>query len=367
MHTGRAAQGRQGAPPSGHAAAVGVGRGGGRLCARARRRVRPAKALRSRPCSRPALGSPLPPLRRAPLWVVALLGLFLASGLFALEVPFLSGRVVDLADMIPDDEERRIAERLEAIERARGAQVAVLTLPSIEGEVLEDFSLRVAESWKLGRGKFDDGALLLIARDDRKMRLEVGYGLEPTITDAHSKRVLDDVMAPRFRAGNFGGGIEAAVEAIEGLLAGSADALPSPAAAGGADMPAPARVGVFLVFLLVVGMFSLVALGAPGCAGWFLYAFLMPFWLAFPLALLGRPVGLFFLPAWIVGFPILRALFRGKIGAATPWSGPFVPGGRGWSSRGGWRGGGGWSGGRGGGGFSGGGGSFGGGGASSGW
>jgi uncharacterized protein len=230
--------------------------------------------------------------------------------------------------------------------------------------VVEDFSLRVAESWKLGREKFDDGALLLIAKEDRKMRLEVGYGLEPTITDARSKRILDDVIGPRFRAGDFGGGVEAAVEAIEGLLAGSEDALPAPGAEGAAEIPAPARVGMFLIFLLVVGMFSLVALGAPGCAGWFLYAFLMPFWLGFPLALLGAPTGLFFLPAWIVGFPILRALFHKKMGGTSGWGGPFLPGGGGWSSTRGWRGGG-WSGG--GGGFSGGGGSFGGGGASSGW
>ncbi len=369
VHSGRAAQGRQGAPPSGHAAAFGVGEEGGRLCAGARHRLGPATAVRSRPCSRPVLGSPLPPLRRAPLWVVALLVLFWAGGGAALEVPYLSGRVVDLADMIPADAEQRITDRLAAVERERGAQVAVLTVLSLEGEVLEDFSLRVAETWKLGREKFDDGALLLIAKEDRKMRLEVGYGLEPTITDIRSKRILDDVMGPRFRAGDFGGGVEAAVEAIEGLLAGSEDALPAPGAERAAGIPTPARVGMFLIFLLVVGMFSLVALGAPGCAGWFLYAFLMPFWLGFPLALLGAPTGFFFLPAWIVGFPILRGLFHKKMGGKSGWGGPFLPGGRGWSSTRGW-GGGGWSGGgggRGGGGFSGGGGSFGGGGASSGW
>ncbi len=366
VHSGRAAQGRQGAPPSGHAAAFEVCQEGGRLCARARHRLRSAKAVRSRPCSRPASGSPLPPLHRAPLWLVPLLVLFFATGVTALEVPYLSGRVVDLADLIPAGDEQRIEDRLAAIEKARGSQIAVLTLPSLEGEVLEDFSLRVAEAWKLGREKFDDGALLVIARDERRMRLEVGYGLEPTVTDAHSKRILDDVIGPRFRAGDFPGGVEAAVGAIEGLLAGSADALPPPAAEGAAEMPAPARAGVFLVFLLVVGMFSVVALGAPGCAGWFLYAFLMPFWLAFPLALLGRPTGLYFLPVWIVGFPNLRALFRKRLGGTSGWGGPFLPGGRGWSSTRGWRGGGGgWSGG-GGGGFSGGG-SFGGGGASSGW
>jgi uncharacterized protein len=301
------------------------------------------------------------------LWLFALLELFSAVGVNGLEVPYLSGRVVDLADMIPADTERRIEERLAAIESARGSQVAVLTVSSLEGEVLEDYALRVAETWKLGREKFDDGALLLIAKDDRKMRLEVGYGLEPTITDATSKRILDGVLTPRFRAGDFGGGVEAAVEAIEGLLAGSEDALPPPEAQGGAEMPAPFRVGMFLVFLLVIGTFSLVALGAPGCAGWFLYAFLAPFWFAFPFAMLGSPTGLLFLPAWLVGFPILRAILGKKLRGKPGWSGPFLPTGRGWSSRGGWSGGGSRGGGFSGGGFRGGGGSFGGGGASGGW
>ncbi len=294
--------------------------------------------------------------------------LLLPALALGLEVPFLSGRIVDLADLVPEGDEQRIAARLEAIERERGAQIAVLTVPSLEGEVLEDYSLRVAETWKLGREKFDDGALLLVARDDRKMRLEVGYGLEPTITDAHSKRILDDVMAPRFRGGDFAGGIEAAVEAMDGLMAGSADALPPPGAGAGSGARGFPQLGAFILFLIIMVPMSLTAIAAQGCAGWFLYAFLMPFWLTVPLALLGRPPGLFFLPAWIVGYPILRAAFGRRLaGGKAPWSGPFASGGRGWSSTRGWRGGG-WSGGRsGGGGFSGGGGGFGGGGASSGW
>ena len=240
---------------------------------------------------------------------------------------------------------------------------------SLEDEVLEDYSLRVAETWKLGRGKFDDGALLLIARDDRKMRLEVGYGLEGTIPDAYSKRILDGVLQPRFRSGDFDGGVEAAVDAIAGLVRGDESLPPptsqptTPGSSGGSSGTIP-----FLFFLVPVGMFSLQALGARGGAAWFLYFFLMPFWLIFPLSMFGAPAGYIPLVLWIVGFPILRKLFGGgggppQGGARTrSGGGPiFIPGGGGWSSsRGGWGGGFG-------GGFSGGGGGFGGGGASGSW
>jgi uncharacterized protein len=297
--------------------------------------------------------------------------LLLASAAFAVdkEVPFLSGRVVDQANMLTASAEANLEAKLEALEDATGVQVAVLTIPSLEDEVLEDYSLRVAETWKLGRGKFDDGALLLIARDDRKMRLEVGYGLEGTIPDAYSKRILDGVLQPRFRSGDFDGGVEAAVDAIAGLVRGDESLPPptsqptTPGSSGGSSGTIP-----FLFFLVPVGMFSLQALGARGGAAWFLYFFLMPFWLIFPLSMFGAPAGYIPLVLWIVGFPILRKLFGGgggppQGGARTrSGGGPiFIPGGGGWSSsRGGWGGGFG-------GGFSGGGGGFGGGGASGSW
>ena len=127
----------------------------------------------------------------------------------ALEVPYLAGRVNDLADLLSPGAEARIEEELAALERETGAQGAVLTVPSLEGDPLEDFSLRVVDTWKLGREGVDDGVLLVIARDERQVRIEVGYGLEATLTDVGSKRILSDVMTPRFRAGDFDGGVEA--------------------------------------------------------------------------------------------------------------------------------------------------------------
>lgn len=299
---------------------------------------------------------------------IALLALLLAiltmsAAAFAVdkEVPFLAGRVNDLAGLLSESARTELEVRLETLEEATGTQVAILTIPSLDGEVLEDYSLRVAETWKLGRGNFDDGALLLISRDDRKMRLEVGYGLEGTIPDAYSKRILDDVMRPRFRSGDFDGGVIAAVDAISGLIQGD-DSLPPPVSEPTGQGEKPTSL-VFLFFLVLVGMFSLQALTARGVGAWFLYFFLMPFWLLIPLIMLGRPAGFIPLALWIIGFPILRAISKNSGGPPggprTRSGGTFFGPGGGWSSSRG----GGW----GGGGFSGGGGSFGGGGASGSW
>ncbi|HVR29961.1 MAG TPA: TPM domain-containing protein [Thermoanaerobaculia bacterium] len=288
----------------------------------------------------------------------------------ALEVPFLSGRVNDGADLLSPEAERRLEEELRRLEEEKGAQVAILTLPSLEGESLEEYSLRVAETWKLGRGAFDDGALILVARDDRQMRIEVGYGLEPVLTDAASRRILDDVMRPDFRAGDFDAGVEGAVRAIGGLLRGEENALPPPRRGADGIPSLAGRAVLFLLFVVVVGLFSLIALATEGAVGWFLYLFLVPFWFLFPLAIFGAPLGALFGVGWLLGFPPLRGLFRrkqkeGKLFKGARWATGGAPGGGGgWSSRGGgFRGG--FSGG--GGGFSGGGGRFGGGGASGRW
>jgi len=286
-----------------------------------------------------------------------------------LEVPYLAGRVNDLADLLSPDAETALETRLQQLEESTGTQVAVLTIPSLEGEVLEDFSLRVAETWKLGRGQFDDGVLLLIARDDRKMRVEVGYGLEGTIPDAYAKRIADDIMQPHFRAGDFDRGVTAAVDALAGLVKGD-DSLPPPGSGSQTSQPAsggPGAVG-FLFFLIPIGLFSLQALATRGCMAWFLYVFLMPFWFLFPLAFFGRPGGFVPFGLWVLVFPVLWAVIHNTAGGKR-WldtgSGPFLGRGGGWSSsRGGW---GGFGGGFSGGGFSGGGGSFGGGGASGSW
>jgi uncharacterized protein len=141
---------------------------------------------------------------------------------FALEVPELRSRVTDLADVLSVSEERQLTERLAAIEANEGKQFAVLTLTSLEGEAIEDFGIRVVEKWQLGAKGVDDGLLVLVAKNDRRMRIEVGYGLEGAIPDALAGRVIRDVMAPEFRNGNYYAGIDQAVSYLERAAAGEA-------------------------------------------------------------------------------------------------------------------------------------------------
>ncbi len=293
----------------------------------------------------------------------ALAGLVLALALgapaLAREVPFLSGRVVDEAGILHGEVHQRLEQKLAAIESQTTDQVAVLTIPSLEGESLEDYSLRVASTWKLGQKGKDNGVLLLVATQDRKMRIEVGYGLEPKLTDALCGQILDNLLRPKFRAGDYDGGIEAGVDAIASVLGGHAEAVPKSAPRERPPLP---FIFMFLgIYGLVTGIVSLVALFTKGGQAWFLYVFLMPFHLLFPGVIFPWLGATIFL-TWLVGFPLFRLWFKHggrdtKFFAAHPGWNQFA------SSSGS---GGGWSSG-GGGGFSGGGGSFGGGGSSSSW
>jgi uncharacterized protein len=315
--------------------------------------------------------------------------LALAAPIHALDVPFLAGRIVDLADLLPPAAEQAITARLDALEKATGSQVVVLTLPSLDGEAVEDYAVRVAETWKLGRKGIDDGVLFLVARDDRALRIEVGYGLEAKLPDITAKRILDELVVPRFRAGDFAGGIEAAVGAIETAVRGG-DPLPPPSERAVGDGPlgplgAAGKLVVGVAFLAFMVPFAMNALCSTGAGAWLLYVILTPFLAIFPMSAFG-PAGLLVAVLWLVGFPIARFWIQrvAKRKGRRPCS-PSSPDNRrsgGWWGQGGFGGGGfggggfggggfgggGFGGGGGGGGgFSGGGGSFGGGGASSRW
>ena len=293
------------------------------------------------------------------LWPgVLVAALLVATVVAAVDVPYLSGRINDQAGLLGDSFETGLDGRLRQLEEETGAQVAVLTILSLDGDPIEDFSIRVVETWQLGRAGADDGVLILIVRDDRRMRIEVGYGLEGVLTDAQAGRIIDGLMAPRFRAGDFEGGIEAAANAVSSAIRGEPVDLP--------EKPARRR-GVnpgSLIFFLIFGLpFIGAALSSRGAAGWILYLFLTPFFFVFPAAIFGATAGAVVAGAWLVGFPLLRLVWpkaaagRGAGSRRGIFWGPFIGGG----------GGGGFGGGGFGGGFSGGGGSFGGGGASGGW
>lgn len=135
-------------------------------------------------------------------------------------VPPLTGRVVDRADILADNTEAALTTMLKAHEDSTSNQIAVLTVPSLNGMVLEEFATIVFRTWGLGRADLDNGVLVLIARDDRKIRIEVGYGLEGALPDATAGSIIRNEMTPRFRAGDFDGGTLAAVQAIMDSIAG---------------------------------------------------------------------------------------------------------------------------------------------------
>ncbi|HSN57166.1 MAG TPA: TPM domain-containing protein [Candidatus Sulfomarinibacteraceae bacterium] len=283
----------------------------------------------------------------------------------ALEVPRLDRRVTDLAGLLSASAVDAMESELQRLEAETGAQVAVLTIPSLEGEPLEDYSLRVVEAWQLGREDRDNGVLVLIARDDRRIRIEVGYGLEGVLPDALCGRIIDHAMKPAFRQGDFSGGTRQAVEVIAAAVRGDPDAAAAVAAPEAAAPELGTMIAMTAVFLAVIGTFAMSALFTKGAAAWFLYFFLVPFFFAFPSAVLGARWGVVAALAWLVGFPILRALIWHTVAVRTfRTSYPTLTT---WTATGGSWGRGGFGGGGGGGGFSGGGGSFGGGGASGGW
>ncbi|OKO88493.1 membrane protein [Bradyrhizobium sp. NAS80.1] len=292
---------------------------------------------------------------------VLLLVLFLALAFPAsadVAVPQLTGRVVDQTGTLSSSDIAALSQKLRDFEARKGSQVAVLIVPTTDPETIEQFSIRVAEAWKVGRKKVDDGAILVVAKNDRHLRIEVGYGLEGALTDVTSRRIIDEVITPKFRTGDFSGGISDGVDRMISVIDG--EPLPAP----GRSVSYNNDLGDFVPFLpfglfasLFVGgilrtmlgrlLGSLATGGVVAALAWMIVG-------SWGIAVAVGAVG--FLLAFIAGFF------------------PSAPPGRRYSRGGGWSTGsssGGWSSGSSsssdGGSFSGGGGSFGGGGASGSW
>ena len=159
--------------------------------------------------------------------LLALLLCWACSALALVAVPALSGRVVDQTGTLTAGDIAALTQQLKDLETRKGSQIAVLIVPTTDGEAIEQFSLRVAEAWKIGRKRIDDGALLVIAKNDRRLRIEVGYGLEGALTDATTKRIIDEDITPKFKAGDFAGGVSAGVNRMIRVAEG--EKLPEPA------------------------------------------------------------------------------------------------------------------------------------------
>src|SRR5438445_9795481 len=159
--------------------------------------------------------------------LLALLLCWAASAQALVAVPPLSGRVVDQTGTLGSSDAASLNQTLRNFEARKGSQIAVLIVPTTDGEAIEQFSLRVAEAWKIGRKKIDDGALLVVAKNDRHLRIEVGYGLEGALTDVTSRRIIDEVITPKFREGDFIGGISAGVDRMMRVIEGEPLPVPS--------------------------------------------------------------------------------------------------------------------------------------------
>jgi uncharacterized protein len=167
---------------------------------------------------------------KATLYALGLMLLLVSSFAFAelVAIPELSTRVTDLTQTLSPAEQAQLEQKLAAFEAKKGSQIALLIVPTTQPEDIAQYAIRVVEKWKIGREKVDDGVLVLIAKDDRKLRIEVGYGLEGAIPDLYAKRIISEVISPKFKQGDFYGGLDAGVDKIIGLVDG--EALPEPEA-----------------------------------------------------------------------------------------------------------------------------------------
>lgn len=194
-------------------------------------------------------------------------------------VPVLSGRVVDQTFTLGMDQQSTLDRTLKDFEARKGSQVAVLIVPTTAPESIEQFSIRVAEQWKIGRTKIDDGAILVVAKDDRKLRIEVGYGLEGALTDVTSHRIIDEIIVPKFKTGDFAGGILDGVDRILKVIDGEPLPAPKRPTASGDNSIDPFNpfliVGVVVLGSILRGVMgrlvgSLVTGGLAAVAAWFL-------------------------------------------------------------------------------------------------
>lgn len=270
---------------------------------------------------------------------LAVLSLFVCAADGFVPIPQLSARVTDLTGTLTRDQQAQLENQLASLEHDKGAQIAVLLLPTTQPESIEQFGIRLAEAWKIGRKGAHDGIIVIVAKNDRAVRIEVGYGLEGVIPDAVAKRIIEEELTPRFRQGDFNGGLLAAADRLGRSVAG--EALPPVRPATANKLTMDSDLSIFLLFALTIvarwvrALFGLLgALVAASIAG-----------------------GL----AWLV----FGSLFVAVVAAIFVFVMSFARAGGGgnWHTGGG----GSWGGGSGGAGWSGGGGGFGGGGASGRW
>ncbi len=237
---------------------------------------------------------------------------------FAVDVPFLTGRVTDNAQILSDETRKAVTANLKAHEEKTTNQIAVLTVPTLDGVSIEEYAVTVFNTWKLGQKGKDNGILLIVAPKDRNMRIEVGYGLEGTMTDGIAGSIIRNAITPFFKNNDYDRGIDEGVRAIINVLEGGQ--APAETAKSGEEVKKPSALNMevadisvtekilFGAFIFgIIGLFTAIGILTPGM-GWFLYFFLIPFWATFPIVVLGTSGTLYLLITYVVGFPIAKLL-----------------------------------------------------------
>jgi len=253
------------------------------------------------------------------IFLLILLILLTGSILPAADIPYLTGRVTDNAEILTETTRQSLTEILKAHEAHTTNQIAVLTVSTINGESIEEYAVDVFEAWKLGTREEDNGVLIVIVPDDRRMRIEVGYGLEATLTDATAGRIIQYAMTPRFKEGDYNGGItdgvRTVIEVLEGgeltemVVTANASEDESFFDFDGPDLSITERILMGAFIFGIIGLFTVIGILTPG-VGWFLYFFLIPFWAAFPIMVLGTRGALACLITYIVVFPVAKLLLK---------------------------------------------------------
>lgn len=257
-------------------------------------------------------------------------------------LPELSARVQDTTGTLSSEEILELDRILSSYEKERGAQIAVLIIPTTGEEALEQYSIRVAEKWKIGRENIDDGVILIVAKDDHRVRIEVGYGLEGVLTDFYTKRIITEILVPFFKKDDYYGGIRSGVEAILKVI--SREELPPPEESEATEGPSGSFGTLLIVFIISGAILSFILGKLIGLPLNSIVAFIVS-WI-----FLGAASSAFIIAVIALIFPFFSSLAKGGRGGGFSSGGSFGGGSFG-----------------GGGGFSGGGGGFGGGGASGSW
>ncbi len=251
------------------------------------------------------------------LWTI--ITLLTGSTLSGADIPYLTGRVTDNAQILSPAVNRSLTESLKAHENRTGNQIAVLTVPTIHGESIEEYAAEVFEAWQLGQADKDNGILIVVVPNDRRMRIEVGYGLEGTLTDGMAGQIIRTAMTPKFTNGDYNGGIvDGALAVIDVLEGGSLPDETGEVDTGGEsgifnfegpDLPIRERILIGAFIFGIIGLFTVIGILTPG-VGWFLYFFLIPFWAMFPIIVLGSAGAFICLITYLIVFPITKLMIK---------------------------------------------------------